>query len=52
MEIETVKTLIDNNNIVITVGGGGIPVIEEKGKLKGVAAVIDKDLASANLQKI
>ncbi|NMB27662.1 MAG: carbamate kinase [Tissierellia bacterium] len=49
VEIETVKTLIDNNNIVITVGGGGIPVIEEEGKLKGVEAVIDKDLASAKL---
>ena len=49
VEIETVKTLIDNNNIVITVGGGGIPVIEEEGKLKGVAAVIDKDLASEKL---
>ncbi|MBZ2175190.1 carbamate kinase [Schnuerera sp. xch1] len=46
VEIETIKTLIDNNNIVITVGGGGIPVIEEKGKIRGVEAVIDKDLAS------
>ncbi len=49
VEIETVKTLIDNGNIVITVGGGGIPVIEENKQLKGVAAVIDKDLASEQL---
>lgn len=46
VEIETIKTLIDSGSIVITVGGGGIPVIEEGKELKGVAAVIDKDLAS------
>lgn len=49
VEIETIKTLIDNDNIVITVGGGGIPVIEDENRLKGVAAVIDKDLASQRL---
>jgi carbamate kinase len=49
VEIETIKTLIQNNIIVITVGGGGIPVIEEGLELKGVAAVIDKDLASEKL---
>lgn len=42
-----VKKLASEGNIVITVGGGGIPVIEENGMLKGVEAVIDKDLASA-----
>ena len=41
------KRLADEGNIVITVGGGGIPVIEKKGCLCGVEAVIDKDLASA-----
>lgn len=49
VELETIKTLIENDNIVIAVGGGGIPVIEEKGSFKGVAAVIDKDLASGKL---
>lgn len=50
IEIEAIKNLIDNKFIVITVGGGGIPVIaEENNKLTGVAAVIDKDFASAKL---
>lgn len=49
VEIKTIKTLIDNGDIVITVGGGGIPVIEEGKELKGIAAVIDKDLASEKL---
>jgi carbamate kinase len=54
VELETVKTLLDAGVIVITVGGGGIPVIEEaNGDYKGIAAVIDKDYASSLLaQKI
>ncbi|MDD4704017.1 MAG: carbamate kinase [Bacteroidales bacterium] len=44
--IELVKELALEGNVVVTVGGGGIPVIEENG-IKGVEAVIDKDLASA-----
>lgn len=49
VELETVKTLVNSNNVVITVGGGGIPVVEENGRLQGAAAVIDKDLASQRL---
>lgn len=46
VEIEAVRQLWDNS-IVITCGGGGIPVIEKTdGTLEGVAAVIDKDLAA------
>ena len=50
VEIEAIKKLIDSDFIVIAVGGGGIPVVEENGgALKGTAAVIDKDFASALL---
>ena len=49
VEIDTIKTLINSDVVVITVGGGGIPVIEENNDLKGIAAVIDKDLASEKL---
>ncbi|MBR3375001.1 MAG: carbamate kinase, partial [Firmicutes bacterium] len=46
VEIESVKQLWDST-IVITCGGGGIPVIENwDGSLEGVAAVIDKDFAA------
>ncbi len=50
VEIEAVKTLIEAGVIVVTVGGGGIPVIEKsEGEYTGTAAVIDKDFASALL---
>ena len=46
--IDIVKQLAMDGNIVVTVGGGGIPIIEkENGLIAGVEAVIDKDLASA-----
>ena len=48
-ELETIKTLVAAGHIVITCGGGGIPVISENGKLVGVNAVIDKDNASSLL---
>ena len=48
-ELETIKTLVIAGHIVITCGGGGIPVISENGKLVGVNAVIDKDNASSLL---
>ena len=51
-EKEMVKTLLSNGHIVITVGGGGIPVIEDNGLLTGVAAVIDKDNASEKLAEL
>lgn len=49
VELESVKKLVNSNCVVITVGGGGIPVIKEENSFKGVDAVIDKDLSSAKL---
>ena len=46
-EKEVITTLVKNGDVVICAGGGGIPVIKEGQKLVGVAAVIDKDYASA-----
>ena len=50
VELPVVEQLVDMHNVVITVGGGGIPVMEKAaGDYEGVAAVIDKDRASAKL---
>jgi carbamate kinase len=52
VELETVKALIDAGVVVVTVGGGGIPVIDTgKGDYAGIAAVIDKDYASSLLAR-
>ncbi|NNJ31543.1 carbamate kinase [Lacrimispora defluvii] len=48
-ELETIKTLMNAGHVVITCGGGGIPVVSEDGKLTGVNAVIDKDNVSSLL---
>lgn len=52
IEKQTVKALMDNCHVVITVGGGGIPVIREGNHLRGASAVIDKDWASAKLAEM
>lgn len=54
IEFDSVKLLLNAGQVVITVGGGGIPVVDRgDGELQGVAAVIDKDFASSLLaQKI
>lgn len=50
VELEAVKTLLSAGQVVITVGGGGIPVVDRgDGELAGTAAVIDKDFASSLL---
>jgi carbamate kinase len=53
VEIDSVQKLIDAGTVVITVGGGGIPVIDDgKGGCVGTAAVIDKDFASSLLARL
>ncbi len=47
VEIDAVKDLVDDGYIVVSTGGGGVPVYEEDGNYVGVPAVIDKDRSSA-----
>jgi carbamate kinase len=50
VELDVIRGLLDAGVVTIAVGGGGIPVVtNEDGDLEGIAAVIDKDLASALL---
>jgi carbamate kinase len=53
VELESVETLIKAGTVVVTVGGGGIPVIDNgEGEYAGTAAVIDKDYASSLLARL
>ena len=49
VELDIIKGMLSCGFIVVAVGGGGIPVVEQNGRLVGVEAVIDKDLASSLL---
>lgn len=49
VELNSIQKLIEENDLVIAVGGGGIPVIKTKDGLQGIPAVIDKDYSSALL---
>lgn len=52
IEKHTIRALIQDGCVVITVGGGGIPVVRRNGRLCGTPAVIDKDFASAKLAEL
>lgn len=49
VEIDSISALVQSGQIVIACGGGGVPVVREGKKIRGVAAVIDKDHASSLL---
>ncbi|MAG93183.1 MAG: carbamate kinase [Planctomycetaceae bacterium] len=49
IDVEVIETLLEAGVVVIAAGGGGIPVVRKEGRLRGVEAVVDKDLASALL---
>ena len=49
LELDVIRALIDRGVLVISTGGGGVPVMRAQGRLQGVEAVIDKDRASALL---
>lgn len=49
VELEAIRACLNENMIVITAGGGGIPVVRDNGHFSGVDAVIDKDRVSALL---
>ncbi len=51
LEKDSILDLLKEKHVVIAVGGGGIPVVQERGKFIGVKAVVDKDLASSCLAR-
>ena len=51
-EKASIKALVDAGHVVVAVGGGGIPVVREGGRLSGTPAVIDKDFGSELLAEL
>jgi len=49
VEEEPLLQIIDAGHVVVAAGGGGVPVVEHKRELRGVEAVVDKDLTAARL---
>ena len=51
VELSAIRVLVGAGVLVVCAGGGGIPVIAEDGRLRGVEAVVDKDLVAALLAR-
>ncbi len=51
VELRAIRVLVEAGVLVVCAGGGGIPVIAEGGRLRGVEAVVDKDLVAALLAR-
>lgn len=49
LELKQIKDLINSGNTVVACGGGGVPVIKEDNEIRGISAVIDKDMTSSLL---
>ncbi len=52
VERDVIESLIESEHVIITVGGGGIPVVKEGNRLVGIPAVIDKDFASEKIAEL
>jgi carbamate kinase len=52
VEGDALKVMVDTGFLILASGGGGIPVVEMNGKLKGVFAVIDKDLSGERMAEV
>jgi carbamate kinase len=52
VEAEPLRQIVELGHVVVTAGGGGVPVVEVDGELVGVEAVVDKDLTAARLAQL
>jgi carbamate kinase len=51
VEDAPLRALVDAGHVVVAAGGGGVPVVEHRGRLRGVEAVVDKDRTAALLAR-